>query len=95
MRDVMTGIEEVVYGEVNAFGLAVYPSPTAGLLNINAENVVSRVDVFNITGKLVSSIQNVNERQFEINVSDLSNGMYITNIYDLKGRVVSEKFIKE
>lgn len=95
MRDVMTGVEEIVYGEVNAFGLAVYPSPTSGVLKINAENVVSRVDVYNITGKLISSIQNVNERQFEINVSDLSNGMYITNIYDQKGRVVSDKFIKE
>ncbi len=95
MKDVMTGVEEVVYGEINAFGLAVYPSPTSGILQINAENSVSRVDVYNITGKLVSTIQNVNERQFEINVSDLPNGMYITNIYDKKGQVVSDKFIKE
>lgn len=95
VRDVMTGIEEVIYGTKNAFGLAVYPSPTSGLLKINAENSVSKVEVYNITGKLVSSISNINERQFDINVSELSNGFYIANIHDQKGQVVSEKFIKE
>lgn len=94
-RDVMTGVSEVIYGAKNAFGLAVYPSPTSGLLKINSENSVSRVELYNITGKLVSTIQNVNERQFEINVSDLAHGLYVTNIYDQKGQVVSKKFIKE
>lgn len=95
VRDDLTGVEKYLVGSKTAFGLAVYPSPTSDLLKINAENNVSMVEIYNITGKLVSSISNINERQFEINVSALSQGLYITNVYNEKGQVVSEKFIKE
>ena len=95
VRDVLTGIEEIIYGRENAFGVALYPSVTSTILNINAENMINRVDIFNITGKLVNSINNINERQFEINVSGLEKGMYITNIHNQKGQIVSNKFIKE
>ncbi|MEX0981306.1 MAG: T9SS type A sorting domain-containing protein [Bacteroidales bacterium] len=95
VRDVLTGIEEVIYGRENAFGVALYPSVTSNVLNIKAENQITRVDIFNITGKLVTSIQNINERRFEINVSELNRGMYITNIHNQKGQIVSSKFIRE
>ncbi|MFW5820924.1 MAG: T9SS type A sorting domain-containing protein, partial [Bacteroidota bacterium] len=72
----------------------VYPSPATDNLRINAENMIKRVDIFDITGKRVFTLNDVNKRKLELNVSEFANGLYITNVYDIDGRVVSEKIIK-
>lgn len=95
MTDTPTGIDRYLIGGKNAFAVAVYPSPTSDLLKINSELEVSTVSIYNITGKLVANISNINERQFEINVSELPRGLYISNVQNAKGQVVSSKFIKE
>ncbi|MCF8226460.1 MAG: T9SS type A sorting domain-containing protein [Bacteroidales bacterium] len=95
MTDIPLGVDRYLVGGENAFAVAVYPSPTSDLLKINSETPVSRVDVYNITGKLVSSITDINRMKFEINVSELPQGLYITNVTNVEGELVSNKFIKE
>jgi PKD repeat protein len=80
----------------------VYPNPAAETLHINFElnepcHITARV--FDITGKLVRSISNTNEKLFNesVNTGTLSNGLYILSVSanSLKGNINrTVKFIK-
>ena len=95
VRDVMTGVERYVVGNKKAFSVALYPSPATEYLKINSENMIGRIDIFDITGKRVFSLNDVNRNKLEVNVSEFKAGLYITNIYDTNGKVVSDKIIKK
>lgn len=76
-----------------ATDLILYPNPTKGLLNLNAdygfENAV--YSVFDVTGKRV-----LNDRfnSNTIDVSELSSGNYILRVID-NGVIKTQKFIKQ
>jgi len=48
----------------------LYPNPTTGVLNLDVNGMV---DVYNVAGTLVKSVESVN---YSINVSDLNEGIY-------------------
>jgi len=50
--------------------ISLYPNPTTGVLNLD---VNGQVDVYNVAGSLVKSVESVN---YTINVSDLNEGIY-------------------
>ncbi|KOP35965.1 DUF5074 domain-containing protein [Flavobacterium sp. WLB] len=69
--------------------LAVYPNPVAEILNIQTEDEVLGVNVYDISGKAINA--EVNNKQ--INVSSLIKGLYIINVVTDKASYV-QKFIK-
>tara|TARA_B100000809_G_scaffold212419_1_gene216378 strand:- start:2482 stop:3975 length:1494 start_codon:yes stop_codon:yes gene_type:complete len=69
----------------------ISPNPTKGLLNINTTEKVEQVTIYSISGSLVKNInQNVNQ----VNVQELTKGMYILVIKTEKG-ITRNRFIKE
>lgn len=72
----------------------VYPNPTRDLITL--ENMefqeIERIQISDITGRVVKTITNINSQKFEISVSDLSNGIYHITI--LGDRPALVKFIK-
>ena len=68
--------------------IVLYPNPTKTMLNI--ENVTENVQIFDITGRVVMSATNNGETLLQINVSNLSKGMYFVKIGNH-----TTKFIKE
>lgn len=95
LTDVMTGVERYLVGGNNAYGLAIYPSPASEILKFNAENTVNKVELFDITGRNVLTVNDVLQKKFEINVSELPQGTYISKVYDRNGKMVSKKFLKQ
>jgi hypothetical protein len=92
----MTGTEEhTLFSSDNAFAVAVYPNPAAEFINVNAENIISSVNVFDIVGKSVLSINESNRKILQVNVSDLNKGIYLMNIEDVNGNSVNKKFTVE
>ncbi len=69
--------------------LAVYPNPVSEILNIQTEDEVLGVNVYDISGKAINA--EVNNKQ--INVSSLIKGLYIINVVTDKASYV-QKFIK-
>jgi len=67
----------------------IYPNPTAGLLNISSIYTIDKIEVYSILGRLVIRNQNSNT----INLSNLSDGLYIAKIY-ANGKILSKKIIK-
>lgn len=66
----------------------VYPNPTTGILNINAENVES-VEVMDINGRTIMT-QSCNNA---INMADLDNGVYFVRVITANG-IATQKVVK-
>lgn len=74
---------------VAAGKVSIYPNPAQNILNIASADEVENVDIYNMLGQKVMSSQSA-----QINISNLSNGMYIVNVRTNAGTVTS-KFVKE
>ena len=61
------------------------------VLTINYDKAISQIDVYDVNGKLVKTITTVDNT---INVSDLSEGVYMLNIQTEEGLIV-RKIVKE
>ncbi|MCV9929735.1 DUF5074 domain-containing protein [Flavobacterium sp. LS1R49] len=76
-------------GDFKKLKLAIYPNPVSDILNIQTEDKVLNVTVYDISGKSINTRVNNNQ----INVSDFIKGMYIINVVTDKANYV-QKFIK-
>lgn len=84
-------INESIYtgvGENNAASFEVYPNPMNNTLYINGD--VQDVTIFNTVGQQVLFVENANE----INVEDLSEGLYFVRVSDKRGNNVVKKILK-
>ena len=80
---IIVGVDENL-----AAGFEVYPNPTNNTLYINGE--VQDVTIFNAVGQQVLFVEKMNE----INVEDLSEGLYFVRISDKNGNSVVKKIVK-
>jgi hypothetical protein len=70
----------------------IYPNPVDQLLNIQHYKSINKIEVINVFGQIVLSIPN-NSNQVEINLSDLSAGIYLINVYS-DNSIGSHRIIK-
>lgn len=74
--------------------ISIYPNPTTTILNIQANNSVSKITVYSITGSKVTQFENLT-KNFQINVSEWSSGQYIVSCTYKDGTVENIRFIKQ
>ncbi len=81
------GLNQISKNEV-----ALYPNPVHHELNIKVpdEVTIEQIDVFSVIGQLIKSENGASM----INLSDLTNGMYLVKIHTSQG-VVEKKIIKK
>jgi Leucine-rich repeat (LRR) protein len=73
--------------------VALYPNPTKGNVNINCDNTIKRVELFDVQGRILQTkIESNNSTQLDI--SNKANGLYFIRITTENG-VKVEKLIKE
>lgn len=72
-----------------------FPNPAATTVTIsNSDNImISNVDIIDINGRIVSSHTNNNLTEIQVNVADLTSGIYFMNITTDSGKAV-KKFVK-
>ena len=73
---------------------SLYPNPASDIVTINIENNNNEnvsLNIFNVVGSLVKSAI-LNQNQNEINVSDLSNGVYVVE-FQSQGKSERQKLI--
>ena len=83
VTDGTTGVEE------NEVAFSIYPNPATDVLTVNAENI-NNVEVLNILGQVVNTTNESN-----VNVSNLTNGVYFVRVNFLDGTTATQKFIKK
>lgn len=69
--------------------ITVYPNPVKDILNIITDSEVSKVEIFSLDGKKVKEAN-----QKKVNVSNLTNGVYILKITDSMNSTYTQKIIK-
>ncbi len=84
-----TGIDHV---EKN--NCSVFPNPASDIINLNIDNLSNTalvLDIYNVTGTLVKS-ETMNQNNRQINIGDLSNGLYMVTIKS-NDQIVNQRLV--
>ncbi len=72
----------------------IYPNPTQNTLNIEASQVIEKLEINDLSGKLMISIGSTDE-SMRLDVSQFNEGLYLLRIFLGNGSVVHTKMKKE
>lgn len=84
-----TGVNSVK----ESIAVQIYPNPATSKLNVNVGDINASVAVFDITGKMVNSFENVSGN-LEMNVSNLNKGVYMVKVNSGNATEVKKVVIK-
>lgn len=85
------GSGEVGIDDVAAANISLYPNPATSLLNIESNQTIREVVVFDMAGRNVMSLEG---DIHQIATSNLSNGIYTIRVITENG-MATQKFVKE
>lgn len=77
--------------EVVFSNLKIYPNPVSQVINIESENTITQAQIFNLEGKELMRQDNPQQ----LDVSNLTNGIYLLRLYDDRGNFSVQKIIKQ
>lgn len=89
-KAVVYQFDDLSINKNNYLSFNVYPNPSSKTLTITSNEVISLIEIFDITGK---KIYETNKTE-EINIESLTNGVYILKVYS-NDKSSSLKFIKK
>jgi len=84
------GIEDLIVNNINA---RVYPNPVSNNLNIECEENINKLELYDTFGRIVISQESV-QNNTSIDVSSLANGIYILKLRTAEG-VGEYKVVKD
>lgn len=70
----------------------IYPNPSSGLINLEVDFKISKVEIYNLTGHLVKTENTKDEFKISIDLSELQTGSYFIKVSNFE-RTYSEKVI--
>ncbi|WP_395046907.1 T9SS type A sorting domain-containing protein [Flavobacterium sp.] len=68
---------------------SIYPNPSNSIVNIASQEVIETIEVFTLDGRKIKSCNAA-----QIDISDLSNGMYLMQVKTAEGKLGIKKIIK-
>ena len=77
---------------IEGTNVSLYPNPTVGQLNIESDQNISEVAIFNTLGQQVLVSRNLGNKSL-MNVSNLSKGTYTMRVSLQNGETIIRKFI--
>lgn len=87
---IVAGVDEV--SSIN--GISTYPNPVTGTLVINGLSINSKIEIFNIPGKKILSVNSRNTT-CEIDMSAQPPGIYFLKVIDQDGITEVKKIVKK
>jgi len=92
-EDYMLDVKEsLAASDINKANVSIYPNPVKNVLNFNGAKDISKVEVYNVAGQKVKSVEKLSDNKIEL--SNLTKGTYIIRA-SIGGLIKSFKFIKE
>jgi hypothetical protein len=85
--------EELSISENSNLDFSIYPNPTSGIINISEFSNINEISILDLNGKVLKTISDVRSTQGQINVEELTKGIYFLNIVSNNQNQVI-KFIK-
>ncbi len=74
--------------------IRVYPNPTIGEVVISSQKPLARIVLFSSNGVIIEDIHLKNRREYQINLSNNSPGLYLLNVYSGDNSFNSYKIVK-
>jgi type IX secretion system substrate protein len=74
--------------------ITIYPNPATNFISINTDNHVKQINIFNLIGRKLKTINNV-VRDQRYDITDLPNGMYLIQIVDTSNKVMTTQRISK
>lgn len=76
--------------------IAIFPNPTTGIVNIknDANVLIDKIDINDINARTIKTIEVNNISNVEVNISDLTSGIYFMNIKTNEGST-TKKIVKQ
>lgn len=87
---VVTGISTVFEADIK-----MYPVPVSDILYISNAEEVAQVKITNVAGQTLKVMRNSADYRIEINVSELTAGIYFVTMSNKNGQFVTEKIVKK
>ena len=75
----------------------MYPNPTNTVVNFKLETDTDtrlKVDILSLDGKKIKTISLTNYQTNQVDISNLSSGIYLTNFYSGNTLITSKKLVK-
>jgi len=92
----LTVVEEII-GSVNEIGvidIRIFPNPANDIVTIRSKNkIIKRIDVLAVSGTSIMQ-QDVDKKQFNVDVSGLKKGVFLIKIYTLNDIIVEKLIIR-
>jgi hypothetical protein len=85
IRDSVLDIENI-----DEVSFSVYPNPTSSFVNIHSKETIDKIELFDINGRLIFTKPN----NSQIDISNLSVGIYMLKVVDVDGKSSTKKIIK-
>ncbi len=70
------GIETIF----NDLDLMMVPNPSAGIVNLQADESITSVRVYDLAGQELNRLNDVNEQNIQLNLGELANGTYLIQV---------------
>ena len=86
---VVTEINEVRNQNEN---FNIYPNPAKNEINISAQNSISEIQIYSLTGKLKYQSSSVSKNTFKVNLNEFTPGVYLVKVAT-KEKLFTEKFV--
>ena len=80
-------------GDFNLAKIALYPNPSRGIFNISTDT--KQVSIYSITGQLVKEFKGDFDSNYQYEIDNLNQGMYIVKVIDQQDREVTLKLMKQ
>jgi len=81
--------------ETHDISFNLYPNPTSSFFTIeNNDFSIKKIELFDLSGKIISVIDNCENANIQINLENFSNGIYFAKITTSKG-ITTQKVVKQ
>jgi len=74
--------------------LRIYPNPAKDFINIQTDEPITQITIFDVTGKKVLKLNNPKKTVEQINISHLNAGIYLIKIQDVSKNTSTRKLVK-
>lgn len=91
---IATFIFDVNLKEVYSADISIFPNPASDMLNISSSENISAIEFVTATGQVVSHVE-INSNEYNCNIKNLANGLYLVKIYGETKLIGVRKIIKD
>jgi hypothetical protein len=94
ISDFFTAIPKITPPRKELFLVKVYPNPMDNVMNIvfNKSLKNGMIVIYNISGKAVRTIKNINSGSYILEKDDLIKGTYLLSVFEGGNKIITQKF---